>query len=156
MTTSTALPCLQEEPSWLQIARRELGVKETPGRADTPRVLEYLAATRLPPSLHDDETPWCAAFVTWCLRQARVTSTHSASARSYLRWGVELAVPRLGCIVVLARPTANAGSGHVAFWVGEQPKGPVLLGGNQGNAVSARVYGRSRVLSYRWPVDVPL
>jgi uncharacterized protein (TIGR02594 family) len=143
------------EPPWLTIARAELGVLETPGPESTPRILEYLAATRLPPSMHDDETPWCAAFVCWVLQQAGLEHTASAGARSYLRWGRLLTDPRLGCVVVLSRPNQdNPSSGHVGFWVGDGQRGPLILGGNQGNAVTIRPYAARRVLGYRWPREL--
>lgn len=140
------------EPEWLAIARAELGVRETPGEGSTPRVLEYLRATRLPPSMYDDETPWCSAFACWVMERAGLASPRSAGARSWLRWGMPMVTPRLGCIVVLSRPSAdNPHSGHVGFWLGKGERGPRVLGGNQGNAVSVREYAASRVLGYRWP-----
>ncbi len=48
----------------LAVARRELGVKESPaGSNDGPRVRVFLRNLGLPPA------PWCAAFVEWCLEQ---------------------------------------------------------------------------------------
>ena len=138
------------EPPWLVIARGELGVHETPGPASTKRIDEYLRSTMLPERFIEDETPWCAAFTGWCLRGAGVASTRSAGARSYLRWGVELDEPRVGCVAVLTRPGLPT-SGHVAFWLGAGGEGKVrLLGGNQSNSVCTRVYDASRVISYRW------
>jgi uncharacterized protein (TIGR02594 family) len=140
------------DPPWLAIARGELGVHETPGPASTKRIDEYLRSTMLPERYIEDETPWCAAFVCWCLHQAGLASTRSAGARSYLRWGQELQEPRVGCIAVLTRP-GHATSGHVGFWLGMAGPDKVrLLGGNQNNAVCTRVYDASRVLSYRWPI----
>lgn len=138
------------EPQWLTIARAELGVTETPGPDSTPRVIEYLRATRLPPSMMDDLTPWCGAFVCWALQQAGVEHTGSAGARSYLHWGQRLEQPRYGCVVVLSRPP-RPHSGHVGFWVGTSGDSVLVLGGNQANAVSIRPYPARRVLGYRWP-----
>lgn len=140
------------EPIWMLRARREIGVKEMPGLKDHPRIVEYLAATRIGPRFHHDETPWCAAFVSWVLEGSGINSTKSAAARSYLKWGQELSTPRRGAVVVFSRPTAdNPGSGHVAFYVGEEDGNVLALGGNQRNAVSVWPYPKSRVLSYRWP-----
>lgn len=48
----------------LAVAKRELGVKESPpGSNWGPRVSVYLSNIGLPPA------PWCAAFVEWCLEQ---------------------------------------------------------------------------------------
>lgn len=144
-----------QEPRWLTIARAELGVHETPGSKHTRRILEYLRTTRLPSRLAAaDETPWCAAFVGWCIAQAGLESSHSAAARSYLEWGGPLEAPRNGCIAVLTRP-GHEGSGHVGFWVGGTQHELLLLGGNQGNRVSMRLYDRDRLLGFRWPAGVP-
>lgn len=144
------------DPKWLTIARAELGVREVPGSGDAPRVLEYLAATRLPPSMMEDQTPWCSCFVCWVMERAGIPSTRSAAARSWLRWGVALPGPELGAVVVLTRPAGGPGSGHVGLWLGPSARGPRILGGNQGNAVSVQVYPASRVLGYRWPTGVEL
>lgn len=50
----------------IEIARREVGVREQPKDSNTgPRIREYQAATNL------DGTgwAWCAAFVCWCVRE---------------------------------------------------------------------------------------
>jgi hypothetical protein len=43
--------------------------------------------------------------------------------------------------------------GHVGFVVGEDMArhALLLLGGNQGNAVSVAAFDRNRVVGYRWP-----
>lgn len=141
------------EPDWLMRARREIGVKERPGEKHHPRILEYHAATRL--HAVADEVPWCSAFACWVMEQSGIASTRSASARSWLGWGQPLLVPMPGCIVVLERPTAdNPGSGHVAFYLGQQDGKLLLLGGNQANQVCMRPYPEDRVIGYRWP-DLP-
>jgi uncharacterized protein (TIGR02594 family) len=136
------------EPRWMDIARGELGVKEAPGAADNPRVVEYHAAT----SLHsaDDETPWCSAFANWCMAQAGLEGTNSAAARSWLKWG-EACEPKLGAVTVLWRGKPTAATGHVGFFVKADASFVWLLGGNQGDAVSIQPFPRHRVLAYRWP-----
>lgn len=144
-----------DEPTWLSIARAELGIHEVPGADSNERISEYFSQTRLGPGT-PDSVPWCACFVTWCLERAGVRSTRSARARSYLTWGFEISEPRIGCIVVLSRGKPELNQGHVGFYVGAQrkllvgPKQLSLLGGNQGNSVSIAPYAYQRVLSYRW------
>jgi hypothetical protein len=54
-------------PVAVVIAGRELGVKEEPAGSNSgPRVREYQNSTN--PGVTG--FPWCASFVTWCLRQA--------------------------------------------------------------------------------------
>ncbi len=123
------------------------GVAEIPGPRHNQRILEYHQATSLKAT--DDETPWCAAFVNWCLRMARVMGTGKANARSFMQWGVGVAAPYPGCIIVLWRGHPNGWQGHVGFYMGRSGELDLVLGGNQGNAVSVRGYDRSRLLGYR-------
>ena len=142
----------QSEPEWMSTARGELGVKEIRGGRDNPRILEYHATTGL--SADDDETPWCASFIGWCLEQHGIAGTGSARARSYETYGAPLMLPRVGCIVVMWRGRPSGRSGHVTFYDG--PAGPdhmAGLGGNQKNRVGVDRYSSTdRVIGYRWPL----
>jgi hypothetical protein len=51
----------------------EIGVREQTGNNDGQRVEMYLATTGLGKGY-----PWCAAFVTWTMIQAKVKTPHSA------------------------------------------------------------------------------
>ncbi len=140
------------EPAWLQLARQHIGTREIPGARHEPKILQWWRAIRRA-GIRDDETPWCAAFVGAMLEQCGIVSSRFEGARSYLTWGVPLAQPALGCIVVLGRD----GGGHVGFVCGVDRAGQLLvLGGNQGNEVNVRAFPRARVLAYRWPQALPL
>lgn len=137
------------EPFWLGEARKYVGQREIAGARHNPLILRWWTLIRAPFS--DDETPWCAAFVGGVLESRKIRSSRSASARSYLDWGQKLDNPRLGCIVVFSRP-GSAWSGHVGFVVGVDRAGNLMvLGGNQGDAVSIKPFAKTRVLGYRWP-----
>jgi uncharacterized protein (TIGR02594 family) len=139
-------------PLAYRIARKEIGVKETAGSEDNPRVLEYHRSTRLPESAVQDETAWCSSFVNWCMKQAGQARTMSASALSWLRWGVALDEPVLGCVVVFSRHVAGAPDGvhgHVGFYVGTKGDDIIVLGGNQHNEVCEKPYPKKRLLAYR-------
>ncbi len=133
---------------WFEIAKREMaaGVKEIPGPQDNPRIVEYHQSTTLHAT--DDETPWCSAFVNWCIEQAGLKGTQSASSRSWLAWGQEINQPRLGCIVICR--------GHVGFYYQEEKGRILLLGGNQSNQVKISPYSKNKILGYRWPLEMPL
>lgn len=73
----------------------------------------------------------------------------SAWARSYLNYGEKITKPKYGAVVVFSRGTS---SGHVAFYLDETKDSVLVLGGNQGNAVTKAWYPKSRLLGYRWPV----
>lgn len=139
--------CFKKEPTypWIEAAKGELGIKEIPGIKHEERILEYFRATTL--GSKEDEVPWCAAFVSWCLPH---NGTSSAWARSYLNYGKPLASPKYGCIVVFDRGDNKC---HVGFYVGRQNGKLKILGGNQNDCVCIKEFPTDRVLSYRWPVD---
>jgi len=134
---------------WMSIARGELGVHEIKGSEHNPRILKYHLATTLKGST--DEIPWCSSFVCWVFEEARITSTKSAMARSWLGWGKKIENPYPGCVAVFSRG-ANLVSGHVGFYLRDTPKSIVILGGNQADTVSESFYAKSRLLGYREPV----
>ena len=140
------------KPRWLMIAEKELGVPEIPGPASNERILEYYASTNYPDPYKQDDSgvPWCAAFVCWCLEQAGIESTHSAAARSYLSWGVDIGdKPVEGCIVVLRWAS---GERHVTFYDGYVDSETIIgLGGNQSDQVKRSNYLVEYVESFRMP-----
>ncbi len=132
------------DPQWLAIARPLVGLHEIKGAEHAPEILDMWRAIKRS-GIQSDEVPWCAAFVGACLERAGIRSSRFESAASYLTWGVR--------IVVFSRE----GGGHVGFVVGQDESGRLLvLGGNQGDAVSVKAFPRERVTGYRWPVDVPV
>jgi len=115
----------------------------------TRRILDYLATCR---DLEEgegerDDTPWCSAFVNWCVMQAGLPGTDSGWATSWAEWGREDPDPGPGSIVVWRR-SRDLGQGlepvggHVAFLL--EARGDMLhvLGGNQRDAVCRRDYPR--------------
>jgi uncharacterized protein (TIGR02594 family) len=138
------------EPPWLQVARREIGVKERPGIRHHPRVLQYHAATRLHAT--SDEVPWCASYVCWCLETAGITSTRSAAAASYRTWGQKCEL-KVGAVIVFGKADPDAaGTGHVGFCVGVEGDRVLCLGGNQRNAVSIAKRPVAGIVAVRWPL----
>jgi hypothetical protein len=92
------VPVQEESPPWLEIAVKELAIKEYAGEADNPRVVEYLKTTTLgSPENANDETPWCSSFVNWCMEQVHLKGTDNAMARSWRHWGKKLEKPKFGC-----------------------------------------------------------
>lgn len=154
MSTQLELNGGSAELPWMTIARAELGVHELAGDATSKRIAEYYKAVHIDPSHVDDSTtPWCAAFVAWCLTQAGFPGHYRANARSFLDVGVPLLQPKVGCIIVFSRPP-NPASGHVGF-LAEMPgilaSNVMVLGGNEGNSVRVSPYPASRILGWRWP-----
>ncbi len=140
------------ELAWIAEAHKYVGTKEIPGEQHEPKILRWFKAIKAP-WFTADEVPWCAAFVGGCLEAVGIKSTRSATAKSYLAWGLPLSAPAYGCIVVFTRD----GGGHVGFVVGQDAKGRLMvLGGNQGDAVSISPFAPARVVGYRWPAAVSI
>lgn len=141
-----------DEYPWMAIARSKMGDAEIPGPPANPDILEFLYSTTLDgPDKESDETPWCSAFVNWCITQAGLQGTDSAWARSWLNWGQEADWNNLipGAVVVLQR---GENSGHVGFFVDTDAGGQIkLLGGNQGDRVCEAWFPQSRILRIRIP-----
>lgn len=135
---------------WYKIATVEMrsDVREVAGELSNKRILEYHKCTDLLST--DDETPWCSAFVNWCMHMAGEVRTNKANARSWLEWGTPLDEPKEGCVVIFQRGNEKW-MGHVGFYVGEESDQVLCLGGNQDDMVSIRGYNKSKVLGYRWP-----
>lgn len=150
-------------PPWMRELVSVVGVKEVPGPASNPLIVEMHAAlgpmsSALGREVVSDEVAWCSAAVAWSFRRCgmRIPDGVTRAARSWLHGKdlVTLKEPCRGAIAVLWREDPLSWRGHVGLVeaVDKSPGRMVhLLGGNQGNAVSVANYQRSRVLAYMWP-----
>jgi uncharacterized protein (TIGR02594 family) len=137
------------EPAWLIRARLRIGMREIKGPKHNATIVSWLKTLKA--WWTDDETPWCGALVAICLHESGIDVPKAwYRAKAWGAWGKNC-VPALGCVVVCDR----AGGGHVGFAVGISPGFVHILGGNQGDAVNIMRMARSRVIGWRWPVDVP-
>ncbi|HEX9946172.1 MAG TPA: TIGR02594 family protein [Allosphingosinicella sp.] len=141
-------------PPWYEVALRELaaGVAEREGGED-PRILEYLATCS---DLEEgeaerDSTPWCSAFVNWCLAQSGLKGTDSGWARTWAEWGEPIDPPRPGAVAVWARGRTSGDApvitGHVGFLVEDLGDSLLVLGGNQSDSVSLKTYPKRGYLT---------
>lgn len=138
-----------EQPSWLEHAWDEAGVRETSGAASNERILQLFRDVGHE-DVTSDEVAWCAAYVGACLERAGHESTRSLLARSYLEWGKPLQNARLGAVAVFSRGS-DPGQGHVGFVIGGSDGRLFLLGGNQQDAVNVQSFDTSKLLGLRWP-----
>lgn len=139
------------EYKWIQIASKEIGVKEQEGSSHNPRILEYFATCNMKGVT--DELPWCSAFANWVITQAGMRGTNSASSQSWLDWsgGQRFNKPVYGALVVFKWKT---GGGHVGFVVGMKSGKLAVLGGNQGNMVKVSGFPTNDVVGYILPTGV--
>jgi uncharacterized protein (TIGR02594 family) len=133
-------------PPWLAQATGYLGFEEE----GQNRGIEDFIAQAHCGSVSD---PWCAIFVNACLEAVGVRGTRSPIARSFEHDAnfVQLPGPALGAIVTMWRGSRSAGTGHVFFYLGENDKGVLALGGNQNDRVCRQYEPRDRIVGYWWP-----
>ncbi len=107
-----------------------------------PLILRLFLSTKTVPM--GDETAWCAAFVNWCLKRARIKGTASASSQSFSNsgWGTrvwrqgEESLPSRAATgdIAVFRLRYDTSHGHVCFFKQiskTQPNSIEVLGGNQ-------------------------
>ena len=136
------------EPAYLTIARRDIGLREIKGPKHAGRIVQMLQ--RLGAWWRDDETPWCGvAVAAWMQAAGHAYPKHYYRALAWADWGLHLDRPRQGAIAVLTRK----GGGHVGIVTGvSQDGGHVrLLGGNQNDAVNEAWFPAGRITAYRVP-----
>lgn len=138
-------------PLWLQFAFRELEVSESGKYAENPTILNYFKEVNHP-EIEKDETPWCAAFIGAMLERAKIKSTKSLMARSYLNWGQKLREEKLGAVAILKRGN-NEIFGHVGFLISASEDHIQLLSGNQSNKVSIATFNKDQLIDLRWPLE---
>jgi uncharacterized protein (TIGR02594 family) len=139
---------MAKDSPWLDLAVAELGTVELPGPRSNPKVVQYyvdVVGKRM-----GDSVPWCAAFVGAMLMRSGKKSSGSLMARSYQKYGKSCAA-QPGAIAVWSRGGSKV-YGHVNFIESVNGDRLVCIGGNQGDAVTRRVYSKSRALSFRWPI----
>jgi uncharacterized protein (TIGR02594 family) len=140
------------------IAAQFIGCAEAPGAVSNPQVLAMLQL--VDESVHDDETPWCSAFVHYVAWLCDIPRSDSLAARSWLSVGTPIALSEATAgfdVVVLSRGANPAPAsvrhapGHVGFFAMElSPRGMVrVLGGNQRDQVCFADYPIARVLGLR-------
>jgi uncharacterized protein (TIGR02594 family) len=142
-----------------EVAKNLIGLSEVPGPEDNYFILWCLSLCGLPKQLLRDETAWCSALINGCMRIAGIKGTNSAAARSWLRWGVAVAIEDLqeGDILIFSRgdlpqpgPEVLDAPAHVTFFTGNKV-GEFLegLGGNQDNKIGIGRFPISRLLGAR-------
>ena len=139
------------------IAQRFINIAEVDGAVSNPQVLAMLRLDN--PSISDDDTPWCSAFVNYVAWLLRLPRSKDLIARSWLKIGyaVEAQSAMVGFdVVILKRGIGNQpgaevfnAPGDVGFFAGWQDEKILILGGNQGDRVCVAPYPFERVLSIR-------
>jgi uncharacterized protein (TIGR02594 family) len=142
-------------PIWIERAVSYIGVKEFPGDADNPVILNWAKGTGGDTALTytHDKIPWCKLFEVAVIRECGLKYDDSLWALDTLKWGVGLEGPAVGAVAAMKRD----GGGHVTFVVGrDQHDNIMCCGGNQSDAVNIKPFDPDRVVGWRWPSEAPL
>ena len=87
----------------LTVARSQIGLGEVGGNNRGPYVRAYLNGR--------EDLPWCAGFVSYCVKEAGYKAPYTLRAKNYLGYGRRVNNPKPGDIIVFTR----AGGGHVGI-----------------------------------------
>ena len=131
----------------LEIALKEYGNESFAGLPTNPDVLKYFTETGAT-FVHDDETPWCAAFMNWVFKQANIETPNKLLARSYENFGHPTVLQKLGDVAIFWRVTPESGLGHVGFFIRETDKLIYVLGGNEDSAVKIKPFPKTQLIGF--------
>ena len=142
-------------PKILVEAYKLLGVRETLGKDNNPKILEWAEKLGLKKTYTADEIPWCGLFIAYvCHLAGKPGVVNPLWARNWNNWGTKEQTAMLGDILVFSRGSG----GHVGIYVGEDDKAYHVLGGNQGDAVSIVRIMKVRCIGIRrtdWKIAQP-
>lgn len=125
------------------------GLEEVPGGEHNQIILDWFADIGFT-WVKNDETAWCSCFINWVALKCGCERSFKLDARSWLKIGKDVLVPKLGHVVVLWREKKTGWKGHVGLFAGKNPNGDIyVLGGNQNNKVNIKLYNKYKLLGYR-------
>jgi uncharacterized protein (TIGR02594 family) len=138
-------------PKMLKEALALYGVQEKAGARSNPVILDW--ARDVGVTYHSDSVAWCGLFMAICAKRAGWPVVNNPlGARNWLNFGVPVAKPELGDVLVFWRGTRRGFKGHVGIYVGHTLSSYAVLGGNQSNSVSITWISKFRFLGARHPV----
>lgn len=139
--------------TWINIAKSYIGTKEIPGPKSNPVIISWAKKLggKVGIPYTDDDTAWCGLFMGHVFQEAGfVVPNICVRASEWAKFGSPCSVYAEGAVAVFKRP----GGGHVGIIVGQTDKNLLILGGNQGNAVSITQIEKARCTDVRWPEAV--
>lgn len=143
-----------QRPLWLVAALGWVGTKEQPGSSDNPIILKWAKGQGgdISKEYTHDSIPWCALFINAVLQQVGLKGTGTLWALDFANWGQRIGDAAVGAFA----PMRRDGGGHITLVVGRDQHGNIMCcGGNQSDAVTVAAFDPDRVVSWRWPSDVP-
>lgn len=143
------------KPGWLTKAESQKGISEKEAK-NYEIINGYFKSCGLKFGDGGIESPtktaWCAAFVSWCLKNSgnsALSSYDGVRAKSYAGYGQSTkdGKPAYGAIGVCKTAYGH----HVGIVVGRNGDSIVLLGGNQGDQVKNSGFPLNTFIGFRFP-----
>ena len=130
---------------------RLIGVAEVVGKGSNCTIIgwrdELNAAGVKIIGYSDDDIPWCGLFAAIVAHRAGKTVPENPLwARNWAKFGVAVAQPALGDVLVFTRP---GGGGHVGNYVAEDATAFHVLNGNARNRVEITRIRKDRCIAVR-------
>ncbi len=138
-------------PPWIEVAQELLGIKETPGSFNNPKIIAWakVIGGDIEKSYVADSIPWCGLFVAYCMVTAGIPPVKGALwALNWSNFGVKLNVPHFGSIGTISRD----GGGHVFFVVSQDRDSWHALGGNQSDMVNITRISKGKDVRFNYPI----
>ena len=140
-------------PPYLDYALSLKDVRELPGEANHPFIVEALAFVGKPESLQKDETPWCSASLNLILDRCGMIGTLSALAVSWMNWGRGVTDLQAGDILIFYdgnnyHVTILTDPRIVSYRMGEVY---LCIGGDQSNELKTSPYLVKTLIGARRP-----
>lgn len=132
----------------VQFALQEYGVREIPGAASNPEILQMAHECGFA-DYTDDSIAWCSLFMNFVALKTGYQRSKALNARSWLSVGNLIAEPELGDVVVYWRGDPNGPFGHVGLYIAKRNGLVYTLGGNEGNMVQIEGFDPVKVLGFR-------
>lgn len=132
---------------WLEAYK---GVKEVPGDANNPLILE-LARIQGLSHITADAQNWCGVALGFAVLGAGgIPPANYTIASNWRTWGAPVFKPIRGDVCVIKGPNPDDFIGwHVGLYVTDTDDSVILLGGNQVDEIREFPYAKSRVDSFR-------
>lgn len=138
---------------WYDEAIRLVGLREDPTGASTPEILGW--AEDLDLDYTSDDIPWCGLFVAHCIGSTlpdEALPENPLGSRSWERFGVPVE-PQKGALLTFWRESPASGLGHACFCQSVADTHFIVVGGNQGDAVTVTRVPKERHVGSRWPIS---
>jgi uncharacterized protein (TIGR02594 family) len=141
------------------LAQRELGVSETNGNNESPRIREYRKATA---GAENTPGPWCAYFVSWLAKESGAPINTGGKGTGWVpqieswgkqtdRWHTNSRQAQPGDIVIFDR-NGDGLSDHTGIVESVDANGRVrTIEGNTSDRVARRDYSPSQIRGYVRP-----